>query len=170
MKGKSEMRNKRKLSVYSIILLLLSLSFTFAGCSKVSSYQESIYSDESKIIKEADSYSYIIRTGSTKDNISTIGFKTFNGMETLWTINTEERGTLTIDYDTVIEQGKFKLVLINPNNEVQTILENEQSGTATIEMIKGKSRLKIVGLDARGEIEITLSMSNGVKAKSINHD
>ena len=164
------MRGLIKLFVISILILFLSLTFIFAGCSKVSSYQESIYSDESKIINEADSYSYLIRTGSTKDNISTVGFKTFNGMETIWTIDTEEEGTLTIEYNTVINQGKFKLVLIDSNNNVQTIVEQDGSGTASIELKKGKSRLKIVGVDAQGEIQATLIASMGMKIKSVNHD
>ena len=162
------MRGLIKLSIISI--LILSLAFIFTGCSKVSSYQESIYSDESKIINEADSYSYLTRTGTTKDNKSTVRFKTFNGMETIWTINTEEEGTLTIEYNTVIKQGKFKLVLIDPNNDVQTIIEQPGSGTASIEMKKGKSRIKIVGLDAQGEIQAILSASKNMKVKSVNHD
>lgn len=41
---------------------------------------------------------------------------------------------ITINYDSTVEKGNFKLVLINPENEIETILEGTDQSSKTIKL------------------------------------
>lgn len=137
------------------LIMLISCLFILSSCG-ISAYQKNLYNDNSKIIKQGDSYSFIKRVSNTNNKKTDIKFGTFYGMETLWTVNTKNYGNLKINYKTQISRGKFKILFISPDNEIKTICENTQNGSIVIKAEKGKSRIKIVGNDAKGECEIAL--------------
>lgn len=149
-----------------ILFLLLSVTvLNLTGCKNITDYQKSVYNDNSKIVKEADSYNYLKRVGNAKGNNASITFDRFYGMDTIWTIDADEDGAIKIDYDADIKNGSFKTVIITPNNVVNLIFENSQSGSKEISVKKGKNRIKIIGSDARGEIDFTITLDKQMKLK-----
>lgn len=144
------------------LFMLISCLFISSSCG-ISEYQKNLYNDNSKIIKQGDSYSFLKRAGNTYNNKTSVKFGTFNGMETLWTVNTKNEGNIKINYKTQISRGKFKIVFITPEDEIKTICENTQNGSIVIKTKKGKSRIKIVGNDAKGECELSLAPDSNIK-------
>lgn len=134
-----------------------------AGCSKVNTYQKEIYNDNSKISSQADSYSFVKRIGSTKNNEASISFGTFNGVETIWGIDSEAAGNVSLDYNGEITNGKFKVVLVTPDNEVIKVFESSDNKSLTIDLNKGQSKIKIVGNDAKGKVQLFIKTDGNIK-------
>ncbi|WP_242966096.1 hypothetical protein [Clostridium chromiireducens] len=53
--------------------------------------------------------------------------------------------------------------MINPKNEVETILEGTEKSRKTIKLTKGKYRFRNVGANADGKIRISVSSNSDVK-------
>lgn len=141
----------KNFKIIKLLVLTIILVFLAVGCSSISAYQKSIYYDDSIIAKTADSYTFTSRVGSTTHKESSIKYGTFIGMETIWVIESKGQGSFTIEYDSKVKKGEFKVVLITPDNNVTNILKQNQGGTTKIKAPKGKSRIKIVGNEAGGE-------------------
>tara|TARA_B100000965_G_C19339974_1_gene646926 strand:- start:191 stop:661 length:471 start_codon:yes stop_codon:yes gene_type:complete len=138
----------KRFRIVSLIVLTITILFLTTGCGE---YQKDIYADDSIIAKAYDSYTFVSRSGSTTPNESNIKYGAFVGMETIWVIESEGDGSFTIEYDSKVKKGEFKVVLITPDNKVRNILEQNEEGTIKIKAGKGKSRVKIVGNEAGGE-------------------
>jgi hypothetical protein len=152
--------------VSRILLLVFCMSaLMLSGCKKITDYQKSIYNDNSKIAKEADSYNYLKRISNIKENNANIIFDRFYGMDTIWTIDAEKEGTITINYKSEIKSGSFKAVIIAPDNEVNLIFENSQSDKKDFLIKEGKTRIKIIGNEAKGELNLNLKLDKQMKLK-----
>ena len=133
---------KRIFAIWMMSLLILS------GCVYVADSKK-IYDDNEKIVTEGDAYTYIDRIGDVLENEASLKVKGFYGTETIYTFENIEEITITITQD--VHKGRFKVVLINPQNEI-TIL----NCTSTITMSDGKYRIKIVGENAFATIDIAI--------------
>ena len=139
---------KRRIAVcFMVIVLLLGL---MCGCDL--SKQESVYTDYSKIGGDSDSFSYSYCNGGTENTELSMTFEGFSGYDTLWIIDAKEKGTLTVDFESKIDSGKFKVVLVTPNREVKNLFEQSQKDSVTIDIEKGRYRIKIVGHKSKGEV------------------
>lgn len=154
-----------KRSKFILFLVLCITMLNLTGCRIASDYQKSLYNDNSKIVKEADSYNYLKRVINIKGDNTNITFDRFYGMDTIWTIDADVDGTIKIDYDADIKNGSFKTVIITPNNEVNLVFENSQSGSKEFSVKKGKNRIKIIGSAARGKINFTLKLDKQMRLK-----
>ncbi|MBU1142425.1 MAG: hypothetical protein KKH92_02135 [Firmicutes bacterium] len=133
---------KRIFAIWMLSLLILS------GCVYVADSKK-IYDDNEKIVTEGDTYTFIDRIGDVLEDEASLEVKGFYGTETIYTFENIEEITITITQD--VNKGRFKVVLINPQNEI-TVL----NGTSTITMSDGKYRIKIVGENAFATIDITI--------------
>lgn len=140
------------------IILLVSKPLLFLN----STYGE-LYDDKDKIISLADSYSYINRVGSSRNNKTELSFN-LSGMETLWTIKSEKQDSIEIEYSSDIKTGDLKLVMIYPNDDVKNIFEGSGKNKVKVPIQSGKNRIKIVGRQAKGTIDFTILAKNGIKA------
>ncbi len=156
------MKIYRKTALFS---LFFSLVFYLTGCS-ISEFQKSIYNDDSKIVKQADSYSFKSRIGSTTNEKSDIKFATFYGMDTLWSVEAKEETIVNLEYDLKIEKGDFKVILVSPDNKVSTLVYGTKAGQQDLKLQKGSSRIKIVGRDAKGQVKLYMKGDKGLKIKS----
>jgi hypothetical protein len=154
-------KRNRKLIIFSLTVILL---VTLTGC-RVSDYQSSIYNDNSKIIKQADSYNFKNRIGSTSNDKSEMKFGTFYGVDSIWSIDAKADDIVNIEYDLKIERGNFKVVLISPDNKVTTIAEGNKSGKEELKLQDGKSRVKVVGNNAKGAIKLSAKGGENVKIR-----
>lgn len=132
----------------SIYLFIITLLLILSSCSTLE-YQKSIFNKNNLIAKDEDSYSYVYRSIKNYKNKLHGEFRGFNGCETIWSLDIHEESLLTFDYKDDISQGKFKAVLITPDKEVIVIEDSK-----TYSLPQGKYRIKIVGNNAKGKLDI----------------
>lgn len=145
---------KRDIRVFLIILVLTAMAMT--GCTSGSRYQKSVFNDDDKIINGEDSYTYKKRIGNmVKDKID-MKFGIFTGIETVNKIKAEKDGELLFTFQSKINEGDFKVVLITPDDEIINILEGTSEGTKTIPIKKGVNRIRLVGREAKGKVKIEI--------------
>lgn len=143
------------------IMFLLTLIF-FSGC-EATNYQKSIYNDNSKIAKVADTATvgrYI--SNSLKKDTQNIKFGFFYGVKTFFILDSDEENTVKVNFESKIDGGKFKVVLVTPDKKVVDIFAQSKKGSATLKIPKGKSRIKIVGNNAKGKLTLTVKSDGDV--------
>lgn len=145
------------------VLFILMTAVLFSGCS-VSTKQKMMYENDELIAEEGDSYTFLSRIGDTDETESEIRFKRFYGSDTIWNINIKEQGELIFEFDSDVDKGKFKGVLISENKEVTTIFEGDAAGSHKYITNKGKYKFKIVGYNAYGNVSIILKPNSIMEA------
>lgn len=135
-------------------IITVVLLFLITGCSDVNSYQKSIFTDEAKISKQGDSYTFISRTGKMDENTLSLTFKGFYGKQTIWEVNADEDSVVDLNITTIVNGGKFKICLINSIKEVFIISEDTQKENVVLNVPKGKYHISIVGSNAKGDVDM----------------
>lgn len=157
----------KKIMIIIVAVVLLAVTSSIFLVTKIVSfagdYQKSIYNDNTKIVSQADSYTFLTNSSDIDGYTLTESFNKFTGMVTVYELKTDEDSTIKVDFKADISNGDFKIVLIDPNDNVIDILEQSSSVEKEIDIPSGKSRLKIVGYNAKGNITLTLSNDNDVR-------
>jgi hypothetical protein len=150
-----KLRNKVILCI--CILCLIGIIFSYSACDE----RKNIYNNNNKILQDWDSYKYNSRicTSNSRDETN-IKYSGFSGDDTIYILESKEDGEVTFNFDSIVNSGDFKAVLINPQKEMENIFEGTESGNKTIKLVKGKYRFKIVGRNAKGEISISTNKNN----------
>lgn len=151
----------RKYGRLTIITFMMILAMVLSGC-KASEYQKSIYTDNAKIGRDIDSYSYKNSSSNSKDLEINKKFGSFTGMETVWIIDAKEETTVDIEFSSKLTSGLFKTVLVAPHSEVTNVFEQQKSGKATLQVQRGKNRIKIIGKEAVGEVSLSIKEGSGM--------
>lgn len=159
------MRSYNKLILWMLVILVVII---IVACNSVARYQSSIFYDESKIVREADSYTYRSKIGNGRGNEYDIKFASFSGMETIYRIESDGENDVIVAFEAIVQEGEFKVVLITPDDEVINIVNGTDEGNQTIKIKEGVSRIKLVGKKARGNISIKIHAEDGVKIKKID--
>jgi hypothetical protein len=154
----------RGISKILVPIISLMVVFTAGGCSG-SEYQRSLYKDDSKIISQSDSYSFKNRLENASNGKVTIRFGSFYGMDTLFTIEASKEAVAPLELDSKVDSGDFKVVLISPDNKVEILAEGTKSAKQEFKLQKGKSRIKIVGNNAKGEVKLNIKDNENIKIK-----
>lgn len=148
-----------------LIYIIISIVIVLGGIITINRFMDrfytgvnrkSIYTDNSKIVALNDNYSYLYKRGINEKGYTNMSFK-FSGMDTIWEISSKKDSTINIEFDSKIESGKFKVVLIDENNNVIKILEQSQEGSSKFNIKKGNSRIKIIGSDCKGELKMNIT-------------
>ncbi|MDE7229300.1 MAG: hypothetical protein K2N56_02360 [Oscillospiraceae bacterium] len=148
----------KKLAFFLIVVVCL----TFAGCVDGEKAREYYYSDE-QIASLHENYS---ETGSKLESSGNKGFSykstKFNGYNTVWNVSGLNDGSAVANASLSLSEGQAKLVHIDADNKVTTIVEcSGEEGSKTVEvrlsMTNGKNRFKLVGYDCK-DIEVKLSL------------
>ena len=103
-----KVRSYNKLILWMLVILVV---INIAACN-LWLVPKSIFHDESKIVREADSYTYGSRTGNGRGNEYDIKFTSFSGMETIYRIKSDRENDVIVDFEAIVEDGEFKVVLI----------------------------------------------------------
>ena len=133
------------------ILVLIICLFSLSGCIYISE-NKMIFDDNKKIVEEGDMYTYIDRIGEVLDDGASLEVKGFYGTDTIYTFDSIEELSITVTQ--VVQKGKFKVVLINPENEIIIL-----NGTTSITLSVGKYRIKLVGENAYATLDINIDKS-----------
>jgi len=161
MRGWLKLKLRNKVILFICLLLLIGIIFGYSTCDE----RKNIYNNNDKIVQDWDSYSYMYNsrtwTGNSRDKIN-IKYSGFSGYDTIFISESKEDGEVTFNFDSIVNSGDFKAVLINPQKEIENILEGTEQGSKTLKLAKGKYRFKIVGRNAKGEINISINKNNNV--------
>jgi len=134
-------------------VFLLVVCFCFVGCNN--EFAKEDYENTEKIASSGDRYAKELSVFNHVDGVYTLTVSTFNGRETLWTKDYKEACEVMMEVSLVLSEGQAKLVHIDENDNVTTIVEctsergMEESLTVPVTMQKGENRLKIVGYDCK---------------------
>lgn len=137
----------KKFNLTLIALLCLLLT----GCSNEFARQES--DSNGKISQESDRYSKVGSMFSQTREGYSLTVSKFDGRETLWKDTVEEDQNMDVDVSFSISKGQAKIVHIDEEGNVTTVIEcfpdtsTDGFVTKTISLKSGKNRLKIVGYD-----------------------
>lgn len=132
-------------------MLLVTLCLFMTGCGNDFAEQE--YNSNEMISKVEDHYA---KEGSIFNPIEggyTLTVSKFDGRETLWSETIEENQDIEIDFSFSLSEGKAKIVHIDAEGNVTTVIECSPATatdgyvTKTVSLKSGNNRLKIVGYD-----------------------
>lgn len=137
-------------------IVVLALILGLYGCNHTSYAQENLYEDESKITSGYSQYNYRLREGEVTESNISLKFD-FTGIDKLWVITVQEETEIEILYNAEITEGMFKTVLITPGNSIITTLEGNSAAKVLLKLNKGDNDLKIVGYNAKGTVDISVS-------------
>lgn len=138
-----------------LLVLLIALS----GCSAAGQDKLNIYADDAMIAAEGDSYTFTNRVGGVnEDDTLDLTYSGFTGSNSIWTVEFAESGTLTLQYQSTVKAGDFKVVLVGPEKQVMTLFEGTQAGEKTADLPAGNYTLKLVGREASGSVNLVLEV------------
>lgn len=133
------------------IVLIGFLCLLFPACSNDFAKQE--YDSTEKILQQTDRYAKEVSVFHSIDGGYSLTVSKFDGRETLWTKTIKENHEMEIDVSFYLSKGQAKIVHIDSNGTVTTIIEcspetvTDEFVTKTISLKSGQNRLKIVGYD-----------------------
>lgn len=144
-------------------IILISLLFLLVmACSNEFARQE--YNSNEKISLMNDHYAKEFSVfNSTNEEIS-LTISKFNGRETLWTKKLDKNRDIEINLSFRLSKGQAKIVHIDNDNNVTTVIEcvpdtsTDGFVTKTISLKSGQNRLKIVGYDCEN-IDVKIEFS-----------
>lgn len=136
----------------SLVALLLSLSL-LSSCD--TSFHNSIYDDDEKIASLVDSYVAATSIGSKTADGGYALSATMTGTQTIWSFEAEEDMDIPVSCKLSVTSGGYaKLVLVGPDGDVTTIVENTDNAVPedmqpyNLSLKKGNNRIKVVGYDS----------------------
>lgn len=133
------------------IALLWLLCLMMKACSNEFAKRE--YDSDEKIAQNTDHYAKEVSVANSTNGEYSLTVSKFNGRETLWEKTIKENQDIEIDFDLSLSKGQAKIVYIDSENNVTTVIEclpeTSTNGlvTKTLPLKSGKNRLKIVGYD-----------------------
>lgn len=157
----------RKICLATALLALLTVSLS--GCSGAGQDKLAIYDDDAKIAAEGDSYTFKNRVGSADEETKIdLAYDGFSGSNSIWTVEFAEFGTLTLEYESIVSAGDFKVVLVGPKEQVNTLFEGTQLSAKTADLEAGKYTVKLVGREANGTIKLSLKVDGNATVTKLD--
>lgn len=145
------------------ILLCLLLVLLLSGCSNNS--MNLVYTNDKEIANDSNSYNLTDDKQNIDGQVYTGEFE-FEGMDTLWTYETDQDCKIDISYLLSLSRGKAKLVLITPDGAVTNIVENTNNSkkdkltTISLSLLKGENRIKLIAAN-KAQIELEVQIDQG---------
>ena len=147
----------RKMIVGTLLVV-----FLLSGCSNA---MADIYDNESKITSDTNSFNLDGIEQEIEGNSYNATIEKMEGMDTVWTLDTEEETTVDISYDITLYNEKVKVVLIYPDGELTTLAEcisnqDNSSNSTSLTLPQGEYRIKIIAGE-NTKFDISLSITDG---------
>lgn len=151
-----------------LLLMLCVLAVCLAGmtaCGKIS------YDGQDFLTSSVDSYRYVLSmdTGSTNTTLNR-DFKGFHGKDTIWKLSASEATQIPIEVSATVTDGRFKILLIGPDQSITTLLEGDGTEHVDVELKEGTSRIILVGEESEGSCEVTVGEAQNVTANPLFWD
>lgn len=142
------------------VLAIAALFFLNYQTDKV---EKSSYDNNQAISQEWDTHEYRYYDQSSPDHNLDLKFESFNGYDTFYRINSNQPKKISVKYDTNVDNGRFKIVIVSPQQRLTKIAEGSGQGNKTITLEPGESRIKIVGDNAAGTVKMMIVGGDGIK-------
>jgi hypothetical protein len=140
---------KKVISVIGVVIIfILAISAAIRYGFKIDD-KGKLFDDDQYIIAEGTSFSFFSKTGSDDQ----LQFEKFSGTYLLDSF--ADGSEIEIDLSIQINKGRFKVVLIDPNDQIIDLT----SGINKISTITGEYRIKMVGDNAYGSIVMDIEVS-----------
>lgn len=129
-------------------VVLLCMSLLLCGCNNNFAKRE--YNANDKIASRADRYSKVNSVFNPIDGGYSLEVGKFDGRETLWKQEYDEDKEIEIQMKLTLTAGTVKIVSIDDDDNVTTLLEctpdtvESDYVTKTVSLTKGRNRIKIV--------------------------
>lgn len=139
------------------------LCLFMTACSNEFAAEE--YDDNNKI-SQNDRYAKEMSVFNTADGVYSFTASKFSGRETLWTKSLNADRDLEIQFKFGLSNGKAKVVHIDSEGNVTTLIEctpdtsTDGFVTKTVSLSSGHNRLKIVGYDCE-DIDLQMLFEEG---------
>ena len=140
-------------------LLILCVCFVLTGCSN--SFAQKEYNAADKIAETEDRYAKERSVFNPIEGGYSLVVAKFDGRQTLWSKTMEEDKEIEIKIQMSLSEGTAKIVYIDDDGNVITIIEctpeNTTNGyiTQTVSLKSGFNRIKIVGSGCKNlELEL----------------
>lgn len=158
---------KKKKIIYVILIILILIIVSGA---EFNLRQKNIYYNDKKIAQEDDSYSVENFSGNSEDiEKYKLTYEKLSGDCLMWILNPKEETEITFNYNSNVDKGKFKVVLVDSDkHEIINILEGTEEGSRTIKLTTDKYFIKFVGEDAAGELEFSVDNNKNVVISAKN--
>lgn len=148
---------KKRLKLAAALLFFSS----FAACS--TNPMTAVYDSDVKIAGPSNTYNLTNIEQSIDGQNYICDVERFEGMDTIWTYEAPADETSELNCLISVSSGKLKLVLIEPDNTLTTIVEltaetgQEDSRTFPLNLKKGENRIKVVtGADTQFDMELSV--------------
>lgn len=146
-KIKEDAKNMKKLKITLICLVCLFIT----ACSNAFAKKE--YDSDEKISQIEDHYAQELSVFNCVNGECSLTVSKFDGRRTLWTETLDKSQNIDIKFSFSLSNGMAKIVHIDVNGNVTTIIECSPDTSAdgfitkTVSLKKGQNRLKIIGYD-----------------------
>lgn len=150
------------------LVAIISLCFVLASCSfmgnlSLGSYSPDLVDDKERMLQAGDSFFYRNRDISLTNRSANLSFRGFHGIETLYRLDSDQGGTVTISTSSSVDTTRYKLVLVDTvREEVITLIQGSGYASHTHNLKAGRYHIKTVGYDVGGTVNISLSAGQGV--------
>lgn len=151
------------LSLIFLISIIYGCGISINQNKNDNSNKVNMYNNNDEIVHEDNNYTYVICERNIKNNEIEMKYSGFCGVDTICFLEVKEDTEITLDYDSTVDNGKFKAVLISPKSELETILEGTEQSSKTIKLTKGKYKFRNVGANAEGKVKISVNSNSDVK-------
>ncbi|MGD1832386.1 MAG: hypothetical protein ACPKOP_03485 [Sphaerochaetaceae bacterium] len=133
---------------------ILLLCILLPGCYSDYLSKSRFYYNRQLIVQEADSFSYFNRIETREENFLSLRFTNFYGKDTLLRFDGADNVNFGIDVSFHHLHGRFVLYLVDPDDNIITLIEEDGERTYTFRMRSGPYRLVSAGIEASGTISI----------------
>lgn len=164
-------RTKRKRDRKAVLLAvcLIAFAFSLSGCaafvSATAASMNGIYDDDEKITADYSSYSYNNLKQTLKNSTLDVSGQ-MTGMDTVCTFTPQEDTEISYTCTLTAQSGRAKLVLVAPDDTVQTLLEVDEDSaepednTYTLPLQAGKNVIKLV-CSEKTKFHLTITIEEG---------
>lgn len=143
------------------IIIIASLTIMLvSGCALNTGVR--VYNNEKALAADYSSYNLINFSSSQSGNTVSGSAEKLEGMDTIWKYDADELTEVNISFSLTVTSGKAKLVYVDPDGTVSTLLECStgenagQSESETLKVKEGENRIRLVGAEGTGlEYEFT---------------
>ncbi|MGE5391231.1 MAG: hypothetical protein ACM3PE_09240 [Deltaproteobacteria bacterium] len=152
----------RVFKIFMLVAVLAIAALFFLNYEK-DNLEKSNYDNNKAIGQEWDTHAYSYYDQNSPNHDLDLKFGSFNGYDTFYRLNASREGTITVKYDSSIDKGRFKIVMVSPDHELSRIAEGSGKGSKEVKLAPGESRIKIVGDKATGTVKMTIGAGEGIK-------
>lgn len=156
------MEKKKMLSILLLCIIFAGV-LMYALSTDATIYPGNIYNNEDLILKGKDHYNAenALRTPFNEEGQTKVSFESFSGLNTLFDFQIGDESDSDFDYswNSRVESGQFKVVLLNVGQQeiAELMCEGTGSGAKELQLAPGKYSIKAIGDSAKVDLDLTLN-------------